>query len=179
MAQEMSFAQALNEAKGVILQLSNRVKADAEKIRMQQQTIVSLSASVAQNEVEARKQAEAAARAAEEMASLRDRAKKAEAAREHAEAILNRQGQKITSLEGANAEMSARLSEHKAQIVTLAQQRDALRAQLPSDEDAAALASMAQLLNKAAPAIEKAKRISTGGGAKMRLAGGDSIAEAA
>ena len=60
MAQEMSFAQALNEAKGVILQLSNRVKADAEKIRMQQQTIVSLSATVAQNEVAGRKQAEAA-----------------------------------------------------------------------------------------------------------------------
>ena len=40
MAQEMSFAKALNEAKGVIVQLSNRVKADADKIRTQQQTIV-------------------------------------------------------------------------------------------------------------------------------------------
>lgn len=179
MAQEMSFAQALNEAKGVILQLSNRVKADAEKIRMQQQTIVSLSASVAQNEVAARKAAEAAARQAEEVATLRERAKQAEAAREHAEAILNRQGEKITNLESANAELSSRLSEHKAQIVTLSQQRDALRAQLPSDEDAAALAAMTQLLNKAAPAIEKARKVAPVAAAKMRIAGGDTIAEAA
>ena len=178
MAQEMSFAQALNEAKGVILQLSNRVKADAEKIRMQQQTIVSLSATVAQSEAQARKQAEAAARQAEELAALRERVKQAESAREHAEAILNRQGEKITTLEAANAELATRMNEHKAQIATLSQQRDALRAQLPSDEDAAALASMTQLLTKAAPAIEKAKK--TGGAAKLRLAGGhDSIAEAA
>jgi chromosome segregation ATPase len=179
MAQEMSFAQALNEAKGVILQLSNRVKADAEKIRMQQQTIVSLSATVTQSEVRARQQAETSARQAEELAALRERAKQADAAREHAEAILNRQGQKITHLESANAELTARMSEHKAQIVALSQQRDALRAQLPSDEDAAALASMAQLLHKAAPAIEKAKKTTAAVPGKMRLAGNDSIAEAA
>ena len=46
--QDMSFAQALTEAKGVIIQLSGRVKSDADKIRTQQQTIVSQSASIAQ-----------------------------------------------------------------------------------------------------------------------------------
>ena len=47
-----------------------------------------------------------------------------------------------------------------------AQELHAMRAQLPSDEDAAALASMAQLLSKAAPAIEKARKAAT---PQMRL----------
>ena len=50
MANDMTFAQALNEAKGVILQLSNRVKADAEKVRSQQQTIISQSSTITQQE---------------------------------------------------------------------------------------------------------------------------------
>src|SRR6478736_2511425 len=93
--QDMSFAQALNEAKGVIIQLSGRVKADAEKVRQQQQTIVSQSATIAQNETQIRQQEEALSAAIDEVAGLHGRIQEMDAAREHAEQILNRQGEKI------------------------------------------------------------------------------------
>ena len=82
------------------------------------------------------------------------------------------------SLENVAAERDAELAEARAEIERIGRQRDEVRAQLPSNEDAAALAAMAQLLSKAAPAIEKAKR--SAGAPKMRIAdGGDAIAEAA
>jgi len=89
MAPEMSFAQALNEAKGVIIQLSNRVKADAEKIRAQQARL---------SEQEA-----ALNRAADAVATMRDRLAASDTAREQAEAIINRQGEKISALQNAAA----------------------------------------------------------------------------
>jgi len=180
MANDMSFAQALNEAKGVILQLSNRVKTDAEKIRSQQQTIISQSSTITQQEAKIREQDEQIVRHADEIASHAAKVKEAESARGHAEAILNRQGERITSLENHNSELEVRIGEQEVVIGQVTQERDSLRAQLPSEEDAAALASMTQLLTKAAPAIEKAKRSTTG--PSMRLAGigeGHTIAEAA
>ncbi|HEY7116373.1 MAG TPA: hypothetical protein VH475_07300 [Tepidisphaeraceae bacterium] len=177
---EMSFAQALNEAKGVILQLSGRVKTDAEKIRTQQQTIVSQSATIAQHDMRIEQQEVAIAAAVDEVTALQARVREADAAREHAEAILNRQGEKIQSLVAANGELEARLAEHKAQIAQVSRERDELRAQMPTADDAAALASMAALLTKAAPAIEKAKRAATtttGGAPQMRIAGRDDAGE--
>jgi chromosome segregation ATPase len=177
MAQEMSFAQALNEAKAVIVQLSTRVKADAEKIRTQQQTIVSQSSTISQLEGRVEEQDAQAAQNIQEIASLTDRLREVEEARENAEAMVNRQGEKITSLQSANADLEARLGEHKAQIVELSRELGAVRTQLPSDEDAAALASMAQLLTKAAPAIEKARKNAA---PQMRLTESDEpIAQAA
>src|SRR3954462_11503801 len=85
--QDMSFARALNEAKGVIIQLSGRVKADADKIRTQQQTIVSQSAAIAQAEQQIRQQEEALGAAVDEVAALHGRVQEADTAREHAEAI--------------------------------------------------------------------------------------------
>lgn len=162
MAQDMSFAQALNEAKGVIIQLSNRVKTDADKIRSQQATI--------------KQQEETIARQTEEVAAAQARVQQADAARDTAEAIINRQGEKITHLEAQISQLESRLNELQAQVATVAQERDGLRAQLPSDEDAAALASMTQLLAKAAPVIEKARKAAP----SMKIAGEESaIAEAA
>ena len=152
MAPEMSFAQALNEAKGVIIQLSNRVKADADKIRAQQARL---------SEQEA-----ALNRAADEVATMRDRLNAADTAREQAEAIINRQGEKITALQNAAADFAARLEEQQAQIAQIAAERDGLVAQLPSNEDAAALAAMSHLLSKAAPVLEKARKAA---GANMRI----------
>src|SRR5207237_2722130 len=92
--QEMSFAKALNEAKGVLVQLSNRVQADAAKLRQQQQTIVSQSATIAEQHARIREQDEQIARYNEEVGALHGRTTQAEAAREHAEALVNRQGEK-------------------------------------------------------------------------------------
>ena len=82
MAQEMSFAQALNEAKGVIVQLSTRVKADADKIRTQQQTIVSQSSTIAQLEGRVEEQDAQTAQNIQEIAGLTDRLHEIESARE-------------------------------------------------------------------------------------------------
>src|SRR4051812_35106989 len=163
MAPEMSFAQALNEAKGVIIQLSNRVKADADKIRAQQARL---------SEQEA-----ALNRAADEVATMRDRLSASDTAREQAEAIINRQGEKISALQNAAAELTARIEEQQAQIAQVAAERDALQGQLPSNEDAAALAAMSHLLSKAAPVLEKARKAA--GSMRITPDTGAPIAEAA
>ncbi len=170
----MSFAQALNEAKGVIIQLSNRVKVDAEKIRTQQQTIVSQGSSIAQHEQTIEDQKGAIGKKGEEIAALTAKIAELEAAREATESMINRQGEKIRTLESAKSELEGRLGEHKTQIAELSRECAAIKSQIPSQDDAAALASMAALLAKAAPAIEKAKKA----GPTMRLAD-ESIAEAA
>lgn len=173
MAQEMSFAQALNDAKGVILQLSNRVKTDAEKIRTQQQTIVSQSSSITQFEQRVAQLEAAVAAKDAEVGALQTKVREADTAREVAEAMINRQGERILALEAATADLQERLSEHKAQIVQVSAERDRLMQAVPSQEDSDALASMAALLSKAAPVLEKSKR--TG----MRIAGSEDVAEAA
>jgi len=166
--QDMSFARALNEAKGVIIQLSGRVKADADKVRTQQQTIVSQSAMIAQAEERIRQQEEALAAAVDEVAALHKRVEEADTAREYSEAILNRQGEKIQALVAANEDLETMISEMKLLVSDLTRERDELHAALPTADDAAALAEMTQLLTKAAPAIEKTKKLS-GGSPKLRL----------
>ena len=54
---EMSFAQALNEAKQVIVQQSNRIKTDADKVRQQQQTIVDQCSIITDHEMKNKEQA--------------------------------------------------------------------------------------------------------------------------
>jgi chromosome segregation ATPase len=181
--QEMSFAQALNEAKSVIVQLSNRVKADADKIRTQQQTIVSQSSTITQHEARIREQDEQMARRDHEIADLDARIAEIEAVRAAAEQMINRQGERIGALEADNAALAQALTEYQAQITHITQERDTLLAQVPSEDDAAALASMAQLLAKAAPVIEKVKKsagVTAAAATAMRIApDAEPIAEAA
>jgi len=171
----MSFAQALNEAKGVIIQLSNRVKADAEKVRTQQQTIVSQCATIAAHEEQMRAMEAAAAEKATEMAAVMARVAELESAREAADGMINRQGEKIRTLESAKAENEARMTEMAMELAKVTGERDELRGAMPTQDDQAALAGMAALLAKAAPVLEKAKKT----GPTMRIASDDSIAEAA
>ena len=166
--QEMSFAQALNEAKAVIVQLSNRVKADAEKIRTQQQTIVGQSSTITQHETRIREQEDELSRRVEEIVGLQGRIAEVETSRAAAEQMINRQGERIGSLEAANADLERRLEEAHAQLADMTRERDVLAAQIPSDDDTAALASMTQLLAKAAPAIEKVRK--SAAAASLRIA---------
>src|SRR6476469_9868 len=138
--QDMSFARALNEAKGVIIQLSGRVKADADKVRTQQQTIVSQSAMIAQAEERIRQQEEALGAAVDEVAALHKRVEEADTAREYSEAILNRQGEKIQALVAANEDLETMISEMKLLVSDLTRERDELHAALPTADDAEALA---------------------------------------
>src|SRR5438105_3504310 len=84
---EMSFAQALNDAKQVIVQQSNRIKSDAERIRQQQQTIVDQCSTIAAQEVKNKEQAAELAKQMEQIDSLEGNLTEATIAREQAEAI--------------------------------------------------------------------------------------------
>ena len=165
MSHTMSFAQALNEAKQVILQQSTRIKSDGEKLRGQQQTIVEQSGLIAEGERKLSEHAAALEERADELRTLAAKYDAETSARAQAEAVVNRQGERITMLETTSADAHRRIDEQADRIDELTRERDALRSQMPTVDDEAALASLAALLTKKAPV-------------KMRLVG-EAHAEAA
>ncbi len=175
---EMSYAQALSEAKQVILQQSNRIKADAEKIKSQQQTIVDQCSIITDHEMKTKEQAA-------EVTKLQDQQEQTEAklaqmtvAREQAEAVVDRQGQRLTTLQEQVDTLEKKLSEQADQISKLTAERDEYKAQLPSSADEAALAEMAALLStKRAPSTGPSKDSTKESSKGLRIAG--SHAEAA
>ena len=68
MAQDMSFAQALNEAKGLIVQQATLIKGDAEKIKALQQTVVDQSATNSEQDRRLREQSDTLVRRTQEVA---------------------------------------------------------------------------------------------------------------
>jgi hypothetical protein len=170
---EMSFAQALNDAKQVIVQQSKRIKADAEKIRQQQQTIVDQCAMIAKHEKTMKEQVAENERQAEQIQSLEANLTEATIAREQAEAIIDRQGQRLTILQEQVAGSERKSAEQAGQIDRLTFERDNYLNQLPSREDEEALAAMAQLLT-----TKKAPGAGSQTVGAMRI-GGEQRAEAA
>lgn len=148
MAHEMSFAAALNEAKQVIIQQSNRIKTDLEKIKSQQQTIVDQCATVTDQERKLSEQATALEEKSTECSALETRVREESEARAQAEGVVDRQGERITSMQAAVAEFERQLSEQATKIADLTSERDALQAQIPSKEDEEALSAMLALLTK-------------------------------
>ena len=67
MAQDMTYAKALNEAKQVIIQQQYRIKADAEKIKVQQQTILDQSNALSEGERQMQTSATELSRVAEQL----------------------------------------------------------------------------------------------------------------
>jgi len=150
-----TYAQALNEAKQMIVQQQYRIKQDAEKIRGQQQTIVDQSAALNEQERKIREQAGELARIAGEMEALSLQLSEVTIAREQAEAVIDRQGERLTSMQAGIADLERHVAEQAEQIDALVRERDALRAQLPTQDDIAALDSMAELLSKRQAAVAK------------------------
>jgi chromosome segregation ATPase len=143
---EMSFAQALNEAKQVIVQQSNRIKADAEKIKQQQQTIVDQCSIITETEMKLREQTAESQKQQERIDALEANIAQVVVAREQAEAIVDRQGQRLTSYQEQCEAQERRIADQDAQIQRLCAERDAAREQAPSTEDQQALSAMAALL---------------------------------
>jgi predicted nucleic acid-binding Zn-ribbon protein len=171
---DMSFAQALNEAKQIIVQQSNRIKADADKIRQQEKTIVDQCSLITGHEVKLKQHAGETARQAELIETLESKLAQATVAREQAEAIIDRQGQRLTTLQEQIATLEQKIAGQTEAIEQLTAERDSYRLQVPSKEDEDALASMAALLTtkKAPGGKETAARPNT-----MRIA--EARAEAA
>lgn len=146
--QEMSYAQALNEAKQIIIQQSGRLKADFEKIRNQQQTIVDQAARLTEQEGRLAEQTADLERRASEHKALEQLYNEAEAGRQQAEGVVNRQGERINHLEQEIAGLGSRLQAAADEIAGLRRDRDELRAQLPTNEDIEALNGMLTLLSQ-------------------------------
>jgi hypothetical protein len=143
---EMSFAQALNEAKQVIVQQSNRIKTDAEKIKQQQQTIVDQCSIITDTEMKLREQTSEAQKQQERIDALEANIAQAVVAREQAEAIVDRQGQRLTTIQAQCESQERRIADQDAQIQRLRAELSAAQEQAPSTEDQQALSAMAALL---------------------------------
>ena len=164
--QEMSYAQALNEAKQVIIQQSTRIKADFDKIKGQQQTIVDQAARVTEQEARIGELTADVERQADELRTIERRYSEAKAGRQQAEGVVNRQGERINHLETELGDFRTQLEEANTQIHDLRRERDDLRSQLPTSEDIEALNGMMSLLSQkrpgegaAAPAPKHSMRI--------------------
>jgi chromosome segregation ATPase len=143
---EMSFAQALNEAKQVIVQQSNRIKTDAEKIKQQQQTIVDQCSIITDTEMKLREQTSEAQKQQERIDALEANIAQTVVAREQAEAIVDRQGQRLTTIQAQCECQERRIADQDAQIQKLCAELSDAREQAPSSEDQQALSAMAALL---------------------------------
>ena len=148
MASEFTFGQALNEAKQIILQQSNRIKADAEKTKSLQQTIADQGATITQLEGQLRQQTDIVEAKTQEITALQARWQEETTARAQAEGVIDRQGQRITSLQAAGSDLESQLAQLSQQLNQVTVQRDALTAQVPSPEDEQALAAMTTLLSQ-------------------------------
>jgi chromosome segregation ATPase len=146
--QEMSYAQALNEAKQIIIQQSTRIKADYEKVKNQQQTIVDQAARITDHESRLADLSADLERGAGELRSLQTRYAEAEAGRQQAEAVVNRQGERINHFEAQVEDLSRRLEAQADEIANLRLERDEVRAQLPTSDDVEALSGMMSLLSQ-------------------------------
>lgn len=134
MTTQGTFAQALNEAKILIQQQSQRIKTDAEKMRAQA--------------AEIEKQRQANEELAGENQRLKVQLEAAISARQCAEGAMLQQRTQLESLESMIADQRQRLDAAHEQSAELQRQIEELRGQLPSDEDVSALTAMTNLLQK-------------------------------
>lgn len=147
MAQEMSFAQALTEARQIIVQQSSRIKSDLDKIKALQETIAAQTATISSSDRTIREQSEELSRHDEQIRTLNASLKEANVAREQAEAIIDRQGQRLTQSQTTIASLEAQIAEHSDQIAELTSEIQSVRQQLPTQEDSEALAALSTLLS--------------------------------
>lgn len=166
MSQSMSYAEALNEAKGMIVQQQYRIKADAEKLKAQQQQIVDQSATLLDAERRGKEQAAEIDRLLGEIDATTRRLAEAVKAEEQAEAVVNRQGQQITTLQSAVAAAEKKAADAAEQLAAVSAERDMLFAQIPTTADEEALSAMADLLNKRPSSLKR----SAPAGGPIRLA---------
>jgi uncharacterized protein (DUF3084 family) len=148
MAQDMTYAKALNEAKQVIIQQQYRIKADAEKLKAHQQTIVDQSNLLIESERQSQGSSSELQRLVEELKTTNSRLHETTISLEQAEAVVNRQGEKINSLQTTIAELEQRVNDQSQKISELTRERDEISAKLPTSEDIEALSSMAELLSR-------------------------------
>jgi predicted RNase H-like nuclease (RuvC/YqgF family) len=158
MPQEMSFAQALNEARQIIVQQSNRIKGDLERIKALQETITTQTATIAEADRNTKQKSGELEAAAEQIKTLTAKLEETRIAKEQGEAVIDRQGQRLTQMQETIADLEKQISEHTQKQQQLSQELDSVRAVVPTQEDTEALAALSSLLSakKGAAAPPKA-----------------------
>jgi chromosome segregation ATPase len=151
MAQDMSFAQALNDARQILIQQALRLKADQDKIKGLQQSILDTVNRLNETEQQLKEQTALSQLQTDEISQLKTRLEDVCVAREQAEAVVNRQGERIRSLENTVADLEGKLTQQADSISHLTQERDDLVTKLPTKDDEEALAALVTLLEKAGP----------------------------
>ena len=147
MPQEMSFAQALNEARQIIVQQSNRIKADLDRAKAMQETINGQTATIAENERQLKAKSAEIETANEAAKQANAKFEEVKLAKEQGEAVIDRQGQRLTQMQATIATLEKQVVDQMAKIAQLQSELDGLRVQMPTQEDADALAALSSLLS--------------------------------
>jgi septal ring factor EnvC (AmiA/AmiB activator) len=156
MPQEMSFAQALTEARQIIVQQSNRIKTDLEKLKALQETIATQAGTIADSDRQLKQKTAELEAAGDQIKTITAHLEESKVAREQAEAVVDRQGQRLTQMQETIAGLEKQLADQSAKFEQTTRELDGLRSQLPTQEDTEALAALTALLSakKGAPAAK-------------------------
>jgi uncharacterized coiled-coil protein SlyX len=140
MPQEMSFAQALTEARQIIVQQSNRIKA-------LQETVAAQTGSIAESDRQLRQKSTELDAANEQVKSITTKLDEMRIAKEQGEAVIDRQGQRLTQMQDTIAGLEKNLAEQSQKAEQAQRDLDGLRSQVPTQEDTEALSALASLLS--------------------------------
>jgi chromosome segregation ATPase len=154
MAQEMSFAQALTEARQIIVQQSNRIKSDLDRVKALQETITTQTAALADHDRLMKSKSSDLELAQEQLKLANSKYDELKSAKEQNDAVIDRQGQRLTQMQETIAGLEKQLAEATQRAESVQQELDSMRGQVPTQEDTEALAALASLLSakKGAPA---------------------------
>jgi predicted nucleic acid-binding Zn-ribbon protein len=147
MPQEMSFAQALTEARQIIVQQSNRIKADLDRVKALQETITTQTSTLAESERQIRQKTTEIETANEQVKTATTKFEEMRVAREQGEAVIDRQGQRLTQMQETISGLEKQLAEQTQKAEHAQHELDGLRGQVPTHEDTEALAALASLLS--------------------------------
>ena len=146
MPQEMSFAQALTEARQIIVQQSNRIKADLDRVKSVQENLTAQIAATAEAERQNREKTIDLTEANEQIKIVNVKLEEMKVAKEQGEAVIDRQGQRITQMQESIAALEKHLAEQTQKADESVQQLQSMRGQMPTQEDTEALAALSSLL---------------------------------
>ena len=152
----MSYAQALTDAKSLIVQQSARIKSDAQKIMAQAAEIAQWKAMADDMGAEL-----------ERLRALEPRLAETQAAREQAEATVGRQRMEIEALESASRELQRILGDQAARVNDLTAELEQIRGAQPTEDDEAALEAMTSLLSAARKPKARAEQPADAQGPRM------------
>lgn len=143
---EMSFAQALTEARQIIVQQSNRIKADLDRIKAMQETITAQTGTIADHERTLAERSTAIDGLNGQVHDLTGQLESTRKEKEQSEAVCDRQGQRLTQLQEAIAGLEKQVAEQAERIGQLTSELDDTRVKLPTNDDHEALAALSTLL---------------------------------